>query len=197
MSSPISMDQPPLGTLTWDGGLGWWEADDVPVPLFGGEKLTISFSTGGEDDAPEPITPAMLAAVEAMLRLDASAKDEITPHVRENYRAFRDAVGEDDVPAIAASEDIWAYVQPGSILVEERDGHAWVSFECNCDWEIEHGLMLVLMDGVRWVKVSAYDGHVTDGHAYAKPLLDAWMADPDRVLPIRTFEEIRATPRGS
>jgi hypothetical protein len=195
MNSPVSIDQPPFGTLTWDGMLGRWENIGVGVAMFGGRLLRIGFSTGGEENEAPPIPATMLAAAEAMLRLDPSALDKVTPHVWANYREFRDAVG-DDVPAIDPSDDIWAHVQPSGILVEERDGHAYVSFECNCDWEVEHGLMLVLRDGVRWVKVSAYDGHLTDGRAYAKPFLDDWIADPVAELPIRTFDEIMAMPDG-
>ena len=188
------MYRPPLGTLTWDGRFGWWEAD-VAVPLFGGAMLRISFNVGSEDDAPAPIPPMMLSAAEAMLKLPVSAKDHVTPHVWANYREFCEAVDDDDVPVIDISEDIWSYVQPGSVVVEERDGRVYVCFECNCDWEIEHGLMLLLLDGWRWVKVNAYDGHVTDGHAYAKASLDAWIDNPESILPIRTLAEIMAAPR--
>jgi len=186
-----SFHHPRLGQLTLDESLGWWETD-IAVPLFGGQVLRLSFEPEEED---APVSDALFAAAEAMLSLTPAALAEITPHVWANYREFRDAVGADDALAIDPSADIWDFVQPGGVAVDMRDGDTYVSFECNCDWEIEHGLMLVLKAGMRWVKVSDYDGHVTDGHAYDKPLLDEWIKDPDAILPIRTFEQIQATPR--
>jgi len=193
MTADITIYQSPFGKLTWDSGLDWWVSDELPIPMFGGRLLTISFQA---DNPSAPISDAVIKAVTAMLRLESSTLDSITPHVWGNYHEFRDAVGADEIEAIEPSEDIWAHVQPGAAMVDERDGEVYVSFECNCDWEIERGLMLVLKDGVRWVKVSAYNGHFTDGHAYAKPRLDDWINDPDAKLPIRTFAQMMAVPGG-
>ena len=39
--------------------------------------------------------------------------------------------------------------------------------EANCDWEEEHGLMLVWRNGTTLTKVGGYDGHLTNVNAYA------------------------------
>jgi hypothetical protein len=41
-----------------------------------------------------------------------------------------------------------------------RDQRVYVSVECECDWEPEHGLQIVFRDGATVTKVGPYDGHV-------------------------------------
>ena len=50
---------------------------------------------------------------------------------------------------------------------EQRGGSWFVALENECAWEPEHGLMLVLKEGRAVTKVSEYDGHLTNGHAFA------------------------------
>ena len=48
-----------------------------------------------------------------------------------------------------------------------REGNAvYISLGCNCDWEQEHGLQIVLKDGLRVTKVGSFDGHLTNSDAY-------------------------------
>lgn len=47
------------------------------------------------------------------------------------------------------------------------DKGIYVSLECSCDWEPEHGLQIVFKDGKRVNKISSYDGHLTNSDAYA------------------------------
>jgi hypothetical protein len=47
----------------------------------------------------------------------------------------------------------------------------YLSIECNCDWEVEPGMQLVLRDGWTVSKVSPYDGHLTNADAFANPKL--------------------------
>lgn len=71
--------------------------------------------------------------------------------------------------------DVWRHVTfGGEIIVRVRaDGDSedgvYLSIECECDWEPEHGLMLVYRDGPTIAKVGPYDGHVTQADAYANP----------------------------
>jgi len=47
----------------------------------------------------------------------------------------------------------------------QRDGPGepvYVSVECECSWEPEHGLQLVFRGGARVTKVGPYDGHLTN-----------------------------------
>ena len=89
MTASLTIERPPFGKLTWDDDLGWWECAGVPVPLFGGEVLPISFSTGDDADGnPAPVTEEMFAAAEAMLQIAPSALTVITPFPLVASRAF-------------------------------------------------------------------------------------------------------------
>ena len=49
----------------------------------------------------------------------------------------------------------------------ELPGGPWfVALENECDWEPEHGLMLVFKGGRKITKISGYDGHLTNRHAF-------------------------------
>jgi hypothetical protein len=184
---------PLLGELAWNDRLGWWECDSLAIPMFGGVSVQVTLTPDAADRA---ISPDMDEAAAAMLALDPEALQFIVPHLWQNYRDCTEMLSEEDFPQIADNEDILGYVRPSNVAFERNDdGRVYLSLECNCDWEIEHGLQLVLQDGRRWVKVSNYDGHLTDGHAYAKELLDAWMQDPNASLPVRSRSERNATRR--
>jgi len=88
-------------------------------------------------------------------------------------------VYDDDRPSVSLERDsdIWKSAQFGSEMPvsrradgDDEDG-IYFALECNCDWEPEHGLVLVLRDGLAFTKVGPYDGHLTNSDAYANPKL--------------------------
>lgn len=108
-----------------------------------------------------------------------------------------ESVGPPDIPEIAADSDIWDHVQPRFVSLDaDENGTIYVNIEAECDWEIEHGLQLVLQNGDRSVRVSSYSGHLTDGRAYGRRVLDLWMDDPLATLPVRSLSEKLAARRG-
>jgi len=78
--------------------------------------------------------------------------------------------------SIESPSEVWRHVQFGSEPFVTRraygDQGIYVSIECGCDWEPEHGLQIVLKNGERVVKVGAYDGHLTNSDAYADDSLE-------------------------
>jgi hypothetical protein len=52
------------------------------------------------------------------------------------------------------------------------DRHVYVSLECECDWEPEHGLQIVFRDGRTVTKVGPCNGHLTNSAAYGDNRLD-------------------------
>lgn len=75
-----------------------------------------------------------------------------------------------DVDAFTDAVLVWDFVtltrQP--VVQREQPGGPWfVALENECAWEPEHGLMLVLKEGRTVTKVSEYDGHLTNRHAFA------------------------------
>jgi hypothetical protein len=43
-----------------------------------------------------------------------------------------------------------------------EDNDFYASYECNCDWEGEHGLCIVLKNGLAITRVGKFDGHLTN-----------------------------------
>ena len=51
-----------------------------------------------------------------------------------------------------------------------------------CDWEDEHGLEIVIKNGLTVCKVEQFDGHFTNGHAYGKKKWDKVIYVPSIIL---------------
>lgn len=182
MTHPDTLDQPPFGRLQWNHDMRWWERDRFALPLFSGAEVELYIPPAIAAREPMPAPERLSAAGEAMLALTPEALAEITPHVWANYRSIAGASarGKADLGGFRA---IWDYVRPYTLTVQEHAGCAWLLFECDCGWNREDGLQLVLLDGWKWVRVSPYDGCLTDGEAAANPALDDWLADPSGRLP--------------
>jgi hypothetical protein len=83
---------------------------------------------------------------------------------------------DDEFVKIESPGDVWSHVRLGSEPMIGRraygDKGIYVSLECNCEWEPEHGLQIVFKDGLRVNKLGPYDGHLTNSDAYANDELE-------------------------
>lgn len=161
-----------------------WATEPIGLPCMGGHEVRFHVWDAPADEA----VPLIDAAIQNMREAGPELLEQATEHV---YRYYRDvaenysAAEREDygIPTIGRAADVWQHVQldRGPSVAESLDdrsgylhaGVAYVSFECECDWEPEHGLCLVFIDGKRLGRVSSYDGHSTWAHAYAdRSLLD-------------------------
>ena len=169
---------PGLGLLAEDADLGWYRSGPVPVPVLGGEPCRFIVEGYVDDRSPEDFH----AAIRAFLALDRSALTAAAPSIFAYYRDITDdilAAGDDDwYVEVEGPHDVLDHVRLGdepTVARDPVDRHVYVSLECECDWEPEHGLQLVFRDGRTVTKVGPYDGHLTDP--------PAWTADsPDGIV---------------
>lgn len=71
-------------------------------------------------------------------------------------------------PRVPEHAGVWDFVTLTDAPHVRRDEGTWfVVLDNECAWEPEHGLMIVLREGREVVKVSEYDGHLTNRHAFA------------------------------
>jgi hypothetical protein len=162
------MEIPGLGVIEEDEGTGWWMSSERPVTVLGGALCRIVVEGYLEDDNKQDFHRAIanfLAADEAVLKAVSS----------EVFAYYQDMVaytspGDEAYVQIASPDDVWSYVQLGNEPMVSRqsygDKRVYVSLECNCDWEPEHGLQIVFRDGSHVSKVGPYDGHLTNGSAF-------------------------------
>lgn len=141
----------------------------VQVPYFDNVEIKLS----GDDY--DQTNPRAAAALSAFLTLTSEDRLKDTRHVFAYYQDFREAVGGEDwmdkkmgIPE--KPEDIWSCVHPNLLGVWsglDRDTSQYVFLEANCDWEQEHGLLLVWRNGTTLIKAGGFDGHATNDSAYA------------------------------
>ncbi|MEU4618530.1 hypothetical protein AB0G04_00935 [Actinoplanes sp. NPDC023801] len=154
------MDIPRLGPLTLDEE-GEHSSAPVPVPLFGRSCVFTLADPDGYAAGPEQVH----RAVAAFLDLDAAALTAAAPDVYEYYRDVTDFFEAEGYPytRVADRTRIWEHVTFGPVVrIEFEDGRVYLSVECECSWEIEHGLQLVFRDGRAISRISAYDGRLTN-----------------------------------
>jgi hypothetical protein len=60
-------------------------------------------------------------------------------------------------------------------LGDKEQLRRYIVVEGECGWEADHGILMSWRDGRELVKVSGYDGHATNGHAYDDLELDKWV----------------------
>lgn len=167
---------PGLGTVVKDADLGWYRSGPVPVPVLGGQPCR--FLVDGYDD--DPAQEDFHSAIRNFLALDHSALVAACPSIYAYYRDVMDdvqAAGDDDwYVAIEGPHTVLDHVRLGAEPTASRDPygdqHVYISLECECAWEPEHGLQIVFRDGAAVTKVGPYDGHLTNSAAYGDDGLD-------------------------
>jgi hypothetical protein len=156
------------------------ESRSIPLPYFGGKEVELFF-----DDEEELLQFA--DAIRALLALGPPDRAADTRHAWAYFKDCTDDVGFEwvDVGMEAlppSSEDIWNFVTPNTLsAIESWDvgngdvTRQFITLEANCGWEAEHGLSMSWRDGKELVRLSGFDGHATNGHAYDDLSKDAFV----------------------
>jgi hypothetical protein len=175
---------PGLGPVVLEADLGWYRSGPVAVPALDGISCRFILDGYADDLTPEDFH----AAIQSFLSLDRSALTAAAPSIFAYYRDVTDdvvAAGDDDwYVEIEGPQDVLDHVRLGDEPMVSRDPygdrHVYVSLECECDWEPEHGLQIVFKDGRAVTKVGPYNGHLTNSAAYADDSLDGVIYRPTR-----------------
>jgi hypothetical protein len=152
----------------------WWKSEEIPIPFFDNEKLSIVYMDY-EPDNDENFIYEADEALNNFLKLGQKDRLNVSKYVYGNLKDFIISVGLNDVDTelrnLKDDKQIWNYVDPMEIYVTRRpynDKEVYIQISLNCDWEEEHGLQLVFRKGKKLTRVSDIDGHLTDADAYGK-----------------------------
>jgi hypothetical protein len=170
------MEIPGLGQVVEDAELGWYRSAPIVVPVLGGALCHIVIDGYNDDQRKEDFHEA----IRTFLMLDPSALTAASSSIFAYYRdVMNDVVADGDTDwyvEIEGPQDVLNHVQLGNEATINRNAHGdrrvYVSLECECDWELEHGLQIVFRDGHTVTKVGPYDGDLTNAAAYADDGLD-------------------------
>jgi hypothetical protein len=152
--------------------------DKLSIPYFGGQEITV---------ASEDLPPAeALPALKNFLQLSNEQRLKDGRHLLAYCREMAEAIGDEVYEEMGGEEpsvdQIWDFVEICHIFFgklekgkyAERDT-VFLQLEGNVEWEPEHGLQMSWADGCKLVKVGSFDGHPTNGHAYADPTRDQYI----------------------
>jgi hypothetical protein len=162
------MEIPGLGAVTKDERFDWYYSMPTPVPVLGGKTCRISVEGYDED----PKKDELHIAVANFLSIPFSVLKEAEPHIFRYYQDCNKCWESSDPEfiTIESEKDVWNHVRLGDEPIVQRraygDQGVYISLECGCDWEEEHGLQIVFKNGLRVNKVGSCDGHVTNSDAY-------------------------------
>lgn len=170
------MQIPGLGYVQPDSRFSdWLRSGPVPLPLLGGAEAIIVLSRYEKDGQRSDFE----VAVANLLTCPPEVLKQAEPYIFKYYEEMNSVFWEPDDPEylhIESPDRVWDHVQIGANPMVSRraygDKAVYVSFECGCDWEPEHGLQIVLRNGNTLVKVGPYDGHLTNSDAFADSRLE-------------------------
>jgi hypothetical protein len=164
-----------LGVVRKDRRLKWYHrSKPIPVPVLGNKKCEIVVSRYDMDDDKEDFH----VAIANFLSIPPSVLKEAAPHVFQYYRECKadHGRGEKRFVKIASAGKVFDHVRLGSKPIVQRRGYGdkgiYISLECECDWEQEHGLQIVFKNGLKVNKVGPYDGHLSNADAYDNKKLE-------------------------
>jgi hypothetical protein len=156
------MTIPELGTMK-ECEDGCFDSAPIAVPVLAGKLCTITLEKFSND----PKQEEFLVAVRNFLT--------ITPEVLKQseaaiYKYYKDCAEYVEDLVIAAPPEVWRHIKLGKYArVQRRNGGdegVYVALECECGWEVEHGLEIVFKNGLRVNKVGSFDGHLTNSDSY-------------------------------
>lgn len=140
-----------------------------PFAFFRGQKRRIKFKSlnpeANFEEYGRTVTDFLSCAEGELIRAE--------PYIFAFYKDVVEST-DDDFPEIKSAKDVWQHIQLGEPRIERRefDQRLYVAIECECEWEPEHGLEIILKDGKELTVVGQYSGHLSNADAYADPTLE-------------------------
>ncbi|MGH3660652.1 MAG: DUF6985 domain-containing protein [Micromonosporaceae bacterium] len=160
---------PGLGVIEEDDSGEYW-SPPVLVPGLRGATCRL-LVTGSDADLEKD---DFHRAIRNFLAIDESVLQAASSSIFAYYQDVKTWSNRDTQVSIPSPDAVWDHIQIGAEAEVARgdDEHVYVSVECECDWESEHGLQIVFRDGNTVSKVGPFDGHLTNAAAYARPDLE-------------------------
>ena len=162
-----------IGQLQQDNRFrDWWYGSEFEIPFFDNKKLPIRF-TDCKPDRDKTFVEEADNALSHFFKLTNDNRQAISSLVNKNRMdnwGVMDADGTSD--ATKDPHKIWDSIHPVRISVTRRlrkEKDIYVVIDCECDWDLEHGLQLVFRQGKKLTRISQQDGHITEADAYGKP----------------------------
>lgn len=159
---------PGLGELGEEDALGWLYSPDIAIGVLGGKLCSIVL----EEYAADPEKEAFHIAIANVLDCPQIILKEAERYI---YQYYLDAVSlmesnDDGYVSIGTATEVWAHIRLcEEALVTRRvfgDHGIYASLICDCGWEPEHGLQIVLRNGNQLCKIGKFDGHLTNADAF-------------------------------
>lgn len=168
------MNIPGLGEVIKDERFGWYDSSPIPLEVFMGKECRFIIEGYDDDVAKEDYHSTIAAFKTAPPHVLQNAEEFVFQYYQDINKFWKSS--DPEFLFIDSPKDVWKHIQLGHDVVISRRGYGnneiYVSIECECDWEPEHGLQLVFKGGVNICKVGPYDGHVTNSDAYGDPTLE-------------------------
>ncbi|MGO3892629.1 MAG: DUF6985 domain-containing protein [Paenalcaligenes sp.] len=166
------MDIPGLGVVEKDDSTDWYFSDPIAIPVLGGQECEVVLEEYDEDECQADFHTAIANFLTASPKILREADDALFSYYKDYEKYWLE---EGNAP-LATAEELWQRVRFGSELMVSRSAHGdkavYVSLECGCDWEVEHGLQLVFKHGLTLTKLGPFDGHLSNANAYADDSLE-------------------------
>ena len=168
------MEIPGLGKLEKDEELGWYYSASIPVEVLNGQPCRFVVEGYDEDLQKEDFH----IAIKNFLSLGRTALNEAAPYVFQYYEDCNSHWDpeDDEFVTIATPNEVWRHVQfgqePSVSRRHRKDKSIYISLECNCDWEQEHGLQIVFRNGLKVNKIGPFGSHLTNADAFADDALE-------------------------
>jgi hypothetical protein len=168
----------------------WVSSNDVLIPFFDTIKLPIriDYSDYEGDWKIDEIDLTLFNFLETKTNFEL--KEQVAEKSFENWKEYDEAVGYLDgietyssvkdrpewmekslqnclwLEKLTKPEKVWEYINPTEIIVtkdryKEKEG-VFIQILCDCDWEEEHGLQIILKNGNELIRVSDQDGNLFD-----------------------------------
>lgn len=158
-----TIEVPGLGRMTRDEEFKeLLRSDPIAIKVLGGQRCGVILEHYEDDPRKEDFHEA----IANFLSIDHAVLKAAEPHLYAYYQDNREYC-EDLV--IEQPGDVWDHIQFGNDpLVTRRhngDRAVYISLECECAWEVEHGLQIVFKGGLRVNKIGPYDSHLTNANA--------------------------------
>ncbi len=168
-TNPETFNIPHIGIVQLHPEYSWYESKEFNIAVLGGKACRFIISGYADDQNKENFHDA----IANFLSIDQNVLKASGQYVLAYYQDICEWTDAVEPPFITDEKDIWDEVTfPTDIHIGRRhygDKKIYLSLECECSWEIEHGMSIVFKEGKHVNMIGSNCGHYTHSDGYAKP----------------------------